>query len=226
MFFNFVQGRYISDITLEEVVQFTNLPANVACERLGLGLTSFKRLCRGLGIRVWPYKKEAAIAAAVNGSEYPPGSSNDGFGWSPPNIPATAGGLLRAAPAQPGSQTVSAHPQITTATAANAHVPPQLPAVGQRPDSFLRQFFREATAKSLVQLMDQVKQFSVEMKATLGVSIIDEHAVDLVRSACVAIDAANQPSPPSPQPVPPSPPLDNNPAAALLVLLDRLRGSV
>ena len=49
-------GRYISDITLEEILQYTHVPAHVAADMIGLGLTSFKRLCRQFGILAWPYK--------------------------------------------------------------------------------------------------------------------------------------------------------------------------
>jgi hypothetical protein len=84
-----VQGRYLSDITLEEVLQYVHLPSSEASKRLGLGtlshkchsdvirvgyrldplkihfddvacarvgLTSFKRVCRSVGIMSWPYK--------------------------------------------------------------------------------------------------------------------------------------------------------------------------
>jgi hypothetical protein len=41
---------------LDEVLQFIHLPSKEASEKLGLGLTSFKRLCRERGIPTWPYK--------------------------------------------------------------------------------------------------------------------------------------------------------------------------
>ncbi|KAI8112484.1 hypothetical protein M9434_003807 [Picochlorum sp. BPE23] len=50
------EGRYLSDITLEEVLQYVHLPSSEASKRLGLGLTSFKRVCRSVGIMSWPYK--------------------------------------------------------------------------------------------------------------------------------------------------------------------------
>ena len=50
------RGRYISDVTLDEILQCTHLPAHMAAEKIGLGLTSFKRLCRQFGIISWPYK--------------------------------------------------------------------------------------------------------------------------------------------------------------------------
>eukprot|EP00890_Picochlorum_soloecismus_P004569 jgi/Picsp_1/5112/NSC_02475-R1_protein len=57
------QGRYISDISLDEVLELVHLPASVACSRLGVGLTSFKRLCRSHGILMWPYKATPGKAA-------------------------------------------------------------------------------------------------------------------------------------------------------------------
>lgn len=84
-----MQGRYLSDITLDEVLQYVHLPSSEASKRLGLGtlshechtdvisagyrldllnidfddvtcahvgLTSFKRVCRSVGIMSWPYK--------------------------------------------------------------------------------------------------------------------------------------------------------------------------
>eukprot|EP00890_Picochlorum_soloecismus_P002399 jgi/Picsp_1/315/NSC_00314-R1_protein len=66
------QGRYLSEIPFREVLECIHLPSHDACTQLGLGLTSFKRLCRGLGIVTWPYKvgkpvnRDEVIAAAID----------------------------------------------------------------------------------------------------------------------------------------------------------------
>lgn len=66
------QGRYLSEIPFREVLECIHLPSHEACTHLGLGLTSFKRLCRGLGIVTWPYKvgkpvnRDELIAAAID----------------------------------------------------------------------------------------------------------------------------------------------------------------
>lgn len=38
--------------------QYFHLPTEKACQKLGLGLTILKRICRRLGIARWPYKKQ------------------------------------------------------------------------------------------------------------------------------------------------------------------------
>jgi hypothetical protein len=57
------QGRYLAEISLDELLQYVHLPSKQASEQLGLGLTSFKRLCREHGIQVWPYRSIKAAQA-------------------------------------------------------------------------------------------------------------------------------------------------------------------
>ena len=225
------QGRYISDITLEEVQQYTDVPAHVACERLGLGLTSFKRLCRGLGISAWPYKKDASVPSPAHGSEYGvgalTGSPNDGFNWPrPPKIPS---GHLPSTSAQPAPVSLSSIPQNPVSTAAQfSYSTPQL--TGWPQATLLQNLLRDATATSLAQLMGQIKQFSAEMRLALGVSIINDDAVDLIKVACVAMESANQTQQQQQQQQQQQrqqlPPLENNAAAALMALLAQIRGSL
>lgn len=100
-----LQGRYISDISREEVLELVHLPASVACSRLGVGtildassessiffsiyisrdicyatgLTSFKRLCRGHGILVWPYKAIPGKGAGSAATGQPRNVQQAGF---------------------------------------------------------------------------------------------------------------------------------------------------
>jgi hypothetical protein len=221
-----MQGRYISDITLEEVQQYTNVPAHVACERLGLGLTSFKRLCRGLGISAWPYKKDASLPAAY-ASGYAHGASNsypnDGFGW-PSSVPLSraASGPFASSPAIPGP---SYNPNYPPAEQYAYSPPPVAPAAVQPQGSVLHDLLRDATAASLAHLLDQLKQLSAEMRTILGLSIIDDAAVDIIRGACLAIEVANQSRHHHQQQQPP-PPAESNPVAALMAILGQMRGTI
>ncbi|KAL6768228.1 hypothetical protein ACKKBF_B38300 [Auxenochlorella protothecoides x Auxenochlorella symbiontica] len=51
-------GRFSSEITLKELEACYHLPAQVACGRLGVGLTILKRICRAHGVAAWPYRKQ------------------------------------------------------------------------------------------------------------------------------------------------------------------------
>ncbi|KAL6776688.1 hypothetical protein ACKKBF_B30550 [Auxenochlorella protothecoides x Auxenochlorella symbiontica] len=53
-------GRYVADITYEELSRCFNMPALQACAELGIGLTMVKRLSRKYGIMRWPYRKNRA----------------------------------------------------------------------------------------------------------------------------------------------------------------------
>ena len=213
------QGRYISDITLEEVQQYTNLPAHVACERLGLGLTSFKRLCRALGISAWPYKKDPSITSNVYATDYASGPfdghMNTNIAWNQQHDGAFPIGSRPAVNLSSYLQNPSIPSQYT-------YSPPPLPPIGQvRGGHLLHDLCRDATPTSLAQLMSQIKHFSAEMRDVLGISIINDEAVDLILSACAALEAANRPPPP-----PPPPPAENSPAAALMAILAQVRGSL
>jgi hypothetical protein len=78
--------------------------------------------------------------------------------------------------------------------------------------------------------MGQIKQFSAEMRLALGVSIINDDAVDLIKVACVAMESANQTQQQQQQQQQQQrqqlPPLENNAAAALMALLAQIRGSL
>jgi hypothetical protein len=52
-------GRYSGDITLMEISEYFDLPAQEAARRMGVGLTVLKRLCRKFGVERWPYRRPA-----------------------------------------------------------------------------------------------------------------------------------------------------------------------
>lgn len=49
-----MQGKYLSDISIDDILDNIHLTGKEASKNLGLGLTSFKRVCRFYGIQSWP----------------------------------------------------------------------------------------------------------------------------------------------------------------------------
>lgn len=43
-------------LTLQDIVHFSHLRVNDAAFKLGMGLTNFKKQCRELGVKRWPYR--------------------------------------------------------------------------------------------------------------------------------------------------------------------------
>eukprot|EP00873_Tetraselmis_striata_P021315 jgi/Tetstr1/441579/TSEL_029807.t1 len=54
-------GRTSSEITKEELAQCFHMPSELACKRLGIGLTVLKRQCRKYGIKRWPFRKMKSL---------------------------------------------------------------------------------------------------------------------------------------------------------------------
>ena len=53
--------RSAADITQEELSSCFHLPSEVACKKLGIGLTVLKRQCRKFGIKRWPFRKMKSL---------------------------------------------------------------------------------------------------------------------------------------------------------------------
>jgi len=53
-------------ITLEELSQYFHLPEKVVAKKLGVCLTSLKKLCRQHGIHRWPYRKLKSIEKKIS----------------------------------------------------------------------------------------------------------------------------------------------------------------
>lgn len=56
----------MSDITFEELAKNFDLPTEKACEKLGVGLTVLKKICRNFGVARWPYKRPRKNGAPKN----------------------------------------------------------------------------------------------------------------------------------------------------------------
>ena len=57
--------RDIDEITEELLAQYFHLPSEVACKKLGIGLTVLKRQCRKYGIARWPYRKIKSLDRVI-----------------------------------------------------------------------------------------------------------------------------------------------------------------
>lgn len=58
-------GRYLAEITKEELLQFQHLPIETAADKLGVGTTSLKIRCREVGIKKWPFRDIQRAVAKV-----------------------------------------------------------------------------------------------------------------------------------------------------------------
>lgn len=96
--------------------------------------------------------------------------------------------------AAPGAPPSPLSPQFVASLFGSAA--PGAPPAPTEEDSLLHRMFRQATPATFVVLLDKARAFSAEMKTTLGVTIIDDSAVDLlhyvstrVRDAMAAVHA-------------------------------------
>lgn len=70
-------GRIASEITREELSECFNMPSEDAANRLGIGLTVLKRICRKFGVPRWPYRKIKSLDRLITNVESgtPPGET-------------------------------------------------------------------------------------------------------------------------------------------------------
>eukprot|EP00963_Diacronema_lutheri_P000594 scaffold31_cov334-Pavlova_lutheri.AAC.62 len=59
-------GRPASEITLEELAACFHMPSEMACRKLGIGLTVLKRQCRKFGIMRWPFRKIKSLDRLIH----------------------------------------------------------------------------------------------------------------------------------------------------------------
>ncbi len=62
-------GRYLAEITKEELLQLQHLPIDAAAEKLGVGTTSLKVRCREVGIKKWPFRDLQRAVSKVERSK-------------------------------------------------------------------------------------------------------------------------------------------------------------
>lgn len=55
-------GRRSNEITFEEISKFFHLKAEDAADKLGIGQTVLKKICRRHGISRWPFRRVAAVS--------------------------------------------------------------------------------------------------------------------------------------------------------------------
>ena len=58
-------GEGPATFTRKQLQDLFHLPISQASRELGLGQTAFKRLCRRLGVRAWPYRKMGSIRTVI-----------------------------------------------------------------------------------------------------------------------------------------------------------------
>ncbi len=88
------------------------------------------------------------------------------------------------------------------------------PAANAGEDGVLQRLCRHATPATIVALMNKARTFSAEMKTALGVSIIDDSAVDLLQYVALRLrDSVAPVHAPHPSwgPVAPPPPMSAQP---------------
>uniref|UniRef100_A0A1D2A4X3 RWP-RK domain-containing protein n=1 Tax=Auxenochlorella protothecoides TaxID=3075 RepID=A0A1D2A4X3_AUXPR len=67
-------GVLASSITLEDVAAHFHLPADKACQQLGISLTVLKRVCRRVGVDRWPYRRVKSLERIFHSLNDAPGS--------------------------------------------------------------------------------------------------------------------------------------------------------
>ncbi|KAL6781484.1 hypothetical protein ACKKBG_A11345 [Auxenochlorella protothecoides x Auxenochlorella symbiontica] len=67
-------GVLASSITLEDVAAHFHLPADKACQQLGISLTVLKRVCRRVGVDRWPYRRVKSLERIFHSLNEGPGS--------------------------------------------------------------------------------------------------------------------------------------------------------
>ncbi|GAQ92814.1 RWP-RK domain-containing protein [Klebsormidium nitens] len=63
------QPEKISQVTIEKLRPYFDLPIKDACKKLGVGATILKRHCRQLGIVRWPYRKVKSLQGLIGAIE-------------------------------------------------------------------------------------------------------------------------------------------------------------
>ena len=58
--------RSASDITRDDLASCFHMPSELACRKLGIGLTVLKRQCRKFGIKRWPFRKIKSLDRLIN----------------------------------------------------------------------------------------------------------------------------------------------------------------
>jgi hypothetical protein len=189
-----------------------------------------------LDLSAW---KDASLPSTAYASGYANGTPNihpnGDFGW-PLNVPLfhAVGGPFASSPVVPGPELLPLYHPNLLPYGQYAYSPPQVaPAAEQRQGSGLHDLLWDATATSLAQLMSEIKQLSDAIRRILGLSIIDDDAVERIRAACLSLETANQwqqqrQQQPPPQwqqqrqQQPPPPPAENNPVAVLMAILAQM----
>ncbi|KAL4436726.1 hypothetical protein ABPG75_003865 [Micractinium tetrahymenae] len=59
-------GRYVDELTREELAAHFGLPAQQAAAAVGVSFTIFKRICRNFGLERWPYRRLKALGLAAD----------------------------------------------------------------------------------------------------------------------------------------------------------------
>ncbi|KAL4435168.1 hypothetical protein ABPG77_001850 [Micractinium sp. CCAP 211/92] len=65
-------GRYVDELTREELATHFGLPAQQAAAAVGVSFTIFKRICRNFGLERWPYRRLKALGLAGDPPAAPP----------------------------------------------------------------------------------------------------------------------------------------------------------
>lgn len=58
-------GRYLSQLTKEDLLELRHMSVQEAADKIGVGSTSFKLRCREVGITRWPFRQIKAAVAQV-----------------------------------------------------------------------------------------------------------------------------------------------------------------
>lgn len=58
-------GRFLSELTKEEILALQHMSVQDASRKLGVGTTSFKLRCRELGIKRWPFRDLKRVVTKV-----------------------------------------------------------------------------------------------------------------------------------------------------------------
>ncbi|KAL4445313.1 hypothetical protein ABPG77_011138 [Micractinium sp. CCAP 211/92] len=84
-------GRLASTVTLSEVLSLQHLPIELAAAEVGVCVTTFKKICRKLGIARWPFRSGTSKTAHANDALPVLGLGAAGGGAAPLTLLAAAG---------------------------------------------------------------------------------------------------------------------------------------
>ena len=59
-------SRGVVEITRDDLASCFHMPSELACRKLGIGLTVLKRQCRRFGIKRWPFRKIKSLDRLIN----------------------------------------------------------------------------------------------------------------------------------------------------------------